>query len=221
MRVLFTLGITALCVAMLEPVSAAGPPDRFVEFHTLDGETDIYDLDTVRMILPGRFRVTKTVVDDPQQITLKLKILDLLKPYCERPYGQYPLPQRLPSAIGTSLAGKIITVSDGMIFKIVYLTPVVRANDMSWLFYKMQDQPEILWYAEQHSKITNGFKVSTLFDCKRGLTNYKRSLADHLVDDDDEPSKVTMYPVERATQMEQEYLRVCRAVTQEAPYAPK
>jgi hypothetical protein len=100
MRTVFVLGVLALSVATLQSAFAAGPSGRFVEFHSPGGWTDIYDIETVRMILPGRFTVIKTTIDDPDKIPLKLDIFRILKTYCERPEGNYPLPQKLVTMAG-------------------------------------------------------------------------------------------------------------------------
>jgi hypothetical protein len=101
MRLASTFGVLTLFVAVLQSAFAAGPSGRFVEFHSPGGWTEIYDLDTARLILPGRFAVIKTEVDDPDKIPLKLNIFNILKTYCERPEGNYPLPQKLVSITGS------------------------------------------------------------------------------------------------------------------------
>src|SRR5258706_7771067 len=95
----------ALSVATLQSACAAGSSDRqFVEIHSSQGWSDIYDLSTARMILPGRFAVTKTVVGDPDRIRLELSIFEILSPYCERPYGKYSAPETLLSLVNRDIA---------------------------------------------------------------------------------------------------------------------
>src|SRR5260370_41769362 len=120
MRVVFAFGVAAVCVAVLQSAFAGGASGRFIEFHTSsitsDGQTDFFDLDTVHMILPGKFTVVETIVDGPEQVTLQLNILDVLRPYCARSDGTYPAPQKLLSILDSEFAPKTIEVNDNEIF---------------------------------------------------------------------------------------------------------
>src|SRR5580704_11418270 len=110
MRVVFALGFAALCIAVPPSLAAAGASDRFVEFHYGDAGgglsdnswTKTYDLNTVNVLLPGKFTVVSTSLDNPESIQAELKVLDLLRPYCARPDGAYPTPAKLYAVVKES-----------------------------------------------------------------------------------------------------------------------
>jgi len=83
------LAMLATCLAMFRPASAADSSDRFVEYSMPDGSTQTFDLATVQIIVPGRFTVIGTTIDNPDVMKLKLMTLNTLRPFCERSTGKY------------------------------------------------------------------------------------------------------------------------------------
>ena len=47
------------------------------------------------MIVPGRFIITGTTIDNPDLIRFELRVLTTLNTYCARPDGKYPTPADL------------------------------------------------------------------------------------------------------------------------------
>jgi hypothetical protein len=75
--------------------SLAAQDERFVQIPFGRGQSEIYDLRTVRVIQPGRFTIVGTWIDDADRMQLELKVLDTLRIYCKRPDGKYPAPNDL------------------------------------------------------------------------------------------------------------------------------
>jgi hypothetical protein len=80
------VGMATLIIALsttlfgsTRPSSAIEMADRFLELST-DRDTTTYDLSTVQIIVPGKFTVIKTTIDDPDVMTLELTALELSDP---------------------------------------------------------------------------------------------------------------------------------------------
>jgi len=76
------------------PSWASEQQNRFIEFPSAIN-TLIYDLDTVRIVTPGRFTIISTRIDNPDVMKFELNTLTALKSYCTRPDGKYPAPSDL------------------------------------------------------------------------------------------------------------------------------
>jgi len=245
------LTVLALSVAVLQSASAAGASGRFLEVHSPYGGTDMYDLGTVHMIQPGRFTMTYSRFSDAGEIALRLNILDVLKSYCKRPEGRYPVPQQLLTILsganveitGLDGANAAIEVTDLEKFSLVdwyYVQTAGPAIEFSSLPCNTQDEAEGNWYFRERAKITDGQKSTILFDCKRGLsgdsTTRNPDFAAFLdrfyemkgervtlptINGDDGPSTVALYPIQHGAPLEEAYRRMCWEVTHEEPYVPK
>jgi hypothetical protein len=79
---------------------------------------------------------------------------------------------------------------------------------------KPPNETEAQWYARERARITNGEKMTKLFDCKRGL-------AGSFIKDGDDPARVALSPIRYGSRVDEEYLRVCSEVMHEVPYVPK
>jgi hypothetical protein len=164
---------------MLQSASAAGSSGSFVEFHVPGGpyhpggQTDVFDLDTVHMTLPGKFTMVETIIDDPERVALQLNILDVLRPYCARPDARYPAPQKLLSMLNSEFAPDIIEVNDAGIYKALSWSYIPMTGwNVTSLQCRTATEREDHWYLRQRSLITDGLKIKAIFDCKRGLSGF-------------------------------------------------
>jgi len=228
---LFPLICAVLFVAS-GPSLAGDQDNRFVEFPNA-GTTVTYDLSTVRMIMPGKFTIISTTIDNPDVMKLKLKVLNTLRTYCGRPDGKYPAPADVftlgppdmpvqsfvVESKQTNLAGKTYpfkTVS----WSYPYLKLAAKfeghpeQQQIAFLHCKQGGKTENELYSEHRTSIMNGIRSKELFDCKRGLTGL-------FLNEDDEPAKAITGFVRSGTYNAQYYLGVCHRVTHELPYEPK
>jgi hypothetical protein len=83
--------ICAVSLTASWPSLAGDQDNRFIEFPNAR-TTVTYDLSTVQMILPGKFTIISTSIDNPDVMKLELKVLSTLRTYCGRPDGKYPVP---------------------------------------------------------------------------------------------------------------------------------
>ena len=87
--------VTAIALLSLLPATSALPQDMqnsFVEFNN-GQSTTTYDLRTVEVIQPGKFVIpVRTVIDDPDVMRFRLKLLATLQSHCARQEGSYPAP---------------------------------------------------------------------------------------------------------------------------------
>jgi hypothetical protein len=216
-----SLMLAAVCIAML-PVTHASADDqkkRFLEFPTKRDVTT-YDLTTVQLIQPGRFTIISTVVDNPDFMRLRLKVLETLRAYCTRDDGMYPAPTDVLISGPPDLPIENIEVKtfDAKTKRTSWSDPYSKfALDKAhyhFFFcetsYSTQDQE----YSKAQTAIMDGTRIKQIFDCKRGL----KGMFDNLSDD---PTKAIIMGTPRKGSLAEEiYVSVCSAVTNEAAYLP-
>jgi hypothetical protein len=93
MTKMIALSYMALTIAS-RPCLAADLTDGFLEFHDKDSTT-VYDLSTIKMILPGRFTIFKTHIDQPDVMKFESTVVDTFREFCKRPDGKYSAPPAL------------------------------------------------------------------------------------------------------------------------------
>ena len=103
---IFAAWVVASC-----PSWAIDDQDRFIEFLG-DNNTETYDLSTVQMIVPGRFTIISTTIDNPDVMKFELTVLGTLQGYCMRPDGKYPAPTKLLALGPADMPVKTINVEN-------------------------------------------------------------------------------------------------------------
>lgn len=209
--------ITLACCTAVAGVSPASesPKGRFVEFH-MGGSTVLYDLTTVDTIVPGRFTIMATTIDDPNVMKFELTVLGVLSTFCGRSDGKYEAPMSLLTLGKPNRPIEKIDVRN--------LTGSVPARKFVWWpvpyehvvinssftcrspFNKTQDT------SKESEVIMNGVRTKELFDCKRAVRGQFFDM--------DDPSPVETHVVQKDTVGEDEYIDVCLAVMKNKPYLP-
>src|SRR5207244_2406226 len=156
----------------------------FVEFAD-DDSTTVFDLTTVRHIQPARFSIVSTETDLPDVMKFALNAFDILQPFCKRPDGNYPAPQKLLALGKPDLPVEKIEVKRD---SVIWFYPYKRfayGKDAKPVFIicRGDGKTEPQWFLEQRAKITNGRTTKHVFDCQRGLSGLFFS-------DSDDPAKV-------------------------------
>ena len=206
MRTAIPLALAAWLVALC-PCWAGEQDRRFLELDNIR-DTTVYDLRTVHTILPGKFSIVSTTIDDPVGMERKLKWLRALARYCTRRDGKYPAPAGMLRPDGAEAPPPTIEVQA---HKYVVWHPAPGAMvDSMLVFCGARDR------SEQENEIRNGHTWRELFDCTRGLSGTFYDASDH-----GDPSKVNTHAVPPNTLSEVHYLRVCHAVMHEWPFMPE
>jgi hypothetical protein len=215
--VIIAIWLVASC-----PSWAGDQETRFLEFPG-GNDTTTYDLNTVQLIQPGRFTIVSTAIDNPDVMKFKLNVLDTLRTYCARADGKYPAPANIFTLGPPDMPVQSIDVGSNptnFAKRILWFYPYRRlAVSMD---HGLEQTFDVLSCKQGSEKedmaswnmITNGTRQKILFDCKRGVTGYF-----FLDEKNEQPTLTGIVP--KGTQVFEEYLSVCRAVTHEAPYLPE
>jgi hypothetical protein len=225
-----TLTAAVLCCWALLPATSAHPQDMQNSFVEFKGKqwTRTFDLRTVEVIQPGKFVIVETVLDHPDVMRFKLKVLDTLRSHCARPVGSYPAPADVFTLGPPDMSVKEIEVEQ---FDQQLAGHNIHRKVASWWLpyrktmigngasaetYRCNPplRTEAEEYLDHRNTILNGLRTKVLFDCNRALHG------DFLGLDKEENDyrKVRLYPVEKDTMGGQYYAGVCRAVTRKDPY---
>jgi len=225
------IGVVAsvlICWALL-PATSARPQDMrnsFVEFKDKQ-QTTTFDLRTVEVIQPGKFIIVETVLDHPDVMTFKLKVLDTLRSHCDRPVGSYPAPAEVFTLGPADMPVKEIEVEQfdrptahfNFHYKVAswwlpYRKTMVGTGAGYKLYRcKQPDHSETEEYRDARNVILNGLEYKVLVDCNRGLWgDFFGEL------DGNDYRKVQLYPVDNGTVRATYYKAVCRALTRKDPY---
>ena len=119
--------IFSILLTVAWPSLAADQSGRFVEFQGL-GKTPTYDLNTVKVMQPGRFTVMETTIDDADVMKLELKVLDALRSYCKRSDGHYPPPSDFLTLGSPDMQIKAIDV-------VTYSPPIAGTSKAVYWYY--------------------------------------------------------------------------------------
>jgi hypothetical protein len=206
--------------------SAAELSDRFLELSN-DGDVTTYDLSTVQIILPGKFTVIGTTIDNPDVMKLELTALDTLRSYCAKPDGTYSLPDGLFTLGKPDMPVTNITVRSGqtkigdksyafkqVIWKLPYRRVAIGSEERPSFFdcegpqVKSKDDE----YQGLRSLFLNGIRRKTMYDCKHGVMG-------HFVHEDDDVSKVISGTVRGG--FLRDYIALCRKLGTAEPYLPQ
>jgi hypothetical protein len=201
------------------PPASQSSASRWVDLRYSD-RTRTYDLETIVMILPGRFTVLERTVDLPEVMRFRLKVLDTLRPYCSKSDGKYEPPNDL-FLLGTPdmPIGKIEVSRTAEHFKhVIWESPygsMAIGDSADLQFFDCEGpnghSPEDE-YNELRAIIMNGITSKELYDCNNGVFGIFASVEEPLA------KAITTTNITGAYQ--EAYLRLCRAITGETPYIP-
>jgi hypothetical protein len=174
----------------------------------------IFDLNTVKMIEPGRFSLTERRIDELDIMRLRLKVLTTLQRYCERADGTYPAPTDFLTLGAPNLPVKNIEVGRGLV---TWPYPYKRLGPTAAAVHCKSSDParsEIDLFLDDISPIINGFPSNVLYDCNKGLSGT-------LVTENDDPTNTQTSSVQKDARVFANYVVACRAVMHEQPYIPQ
>ena len=97
--------------------------------------------------------------------------------------------------------------------KVEWEYPYQRFKNYGWVICAAPGRTEADLFSQHYNSIANGSRIKTLYDCTRGLIAMD-------INENDDPSKVSPYPVMKGTNFSW-YREVCRAVTHAEPYLPE
>jgi hypothetical protein len=183
----------------------------------------IFDLNTVKIIEPGRFSIIESKIDDPDRMMFRLKTLAALRPYCERPDGQYPAPANFLALGEPNVPVRAIEVKSGpfgdTILKMVSWTYPYRQLGPAPASVRCKssnpNRTDVDLLLADVAQIATGVQSRILYDCKRALW---AALANN---DEEDLTTVKTAPVQKGTQTFTNYLSICSTVTHEKPYVPQ
>jgi len=194
--------------------------ERFVELR-YGGFTSVYDLRTVRVIQPGKFTIIVRATRDPDDIRIKVRVLDALRPYCDRPDGHYPPPREMVDWTLVDMPVDNITVHTkddtqfpGHPTKVAKWTIPIKRLALFDQMIVCQGQPggADTYYSQARQALLDGISSKELFDCKRGI------VGTFLLSD---PSKVELGVIPKTGLLPaSSYIAVCQKVTGARPYIP-
>jgi hypothetical protein len=79
-----------MIVIGLTSVGTCWAADRFIVLDFVPNVSTItYDTATVRMLSPGRFAIDGTILDNPDVMRFKIKVINALAPHCDGDPGEY------------------------------------------------------------------------------------------------------------------------------------
>jgi hypothetical protein len=204
--------------------SAAELADRFLELST-DRDTTTYDLNTVQVIVPGKFTVIKTTIDNPDVMTLELTALDAIRSYCAQPDGSYSPPDRLFTLGKPDMPVEQITVKSGQTElggkmyawkRVVWRMPYKRlaiGGSEEWpsFFNCVGPLVKSSDFEVKRSGILNGTREKMMYDCKHGVMGSFEY-------EEDDVSKAFLGTVQGG--FLRDYVALCRKLGTAEPYLP-
>jgi hypothetical protein len=198
--------------------------ERWVELKYSD-ETITYDLETVRMIQPGRFTVISTATHHPDVMRFRLKVLDTLRSYCSKPDGQYEPPSEI-FLLGTpDMPIKKIEVTTkpvsgtarrfkNVVWRLPYQAMAIGAEENVGFFDCEGPNVDSIEkeYNESRADIMNGTTSKELYDCNNGVMGTFIHVED--------PLSKAHTTTNIGGSFMTAYLRLCRAITGQYPFLP-
>jgi hypothetical protein len=201
--------ISALSLIVAQS-SLAQEKKRFYEFPS-GSSTFTFDVDTMKLIQPGRFTIISTNIGDPDTIKFELNALDTLKEYCSKSSGEYVAPEKLFTSGAPDRPVKKISVSTEKSVKtVIWQSPYEKFRSS----FPMINCSRSDWYMKARAAIANGVRAKYLFDCKRGMTGI-------FVDVDDPPGEAITHFVIDDTYGALHYVVLCYAITREPAFPPE
>jgi hypothetical protein len=211
------------CVWLLAcvPSWASDQAPRLLEIMDGSGRL-IFDLNTVKIIEPGRFSIIESKIDDPDRMVFRLKTLIALRPYCERPHGQYPAPANLLALGEPNMPIRAIEVKSGpfgdTILKMVSWTyPYRQLGPTPASVHCKSSNPnrtDADLIVADVAQVANGIQSRVIYDCKHALWAV-------LANDEEDPASAKTAPVQKGTQTFTNYMSICSTVMHEKPYVPQ
>jgi hypothetical protein len=209
--------LSAAWLVSIRPSSATEPADRFLEFSS-DRNTWTYDLSTVQTIVPGKFTVIYTTIDNPDLMRLELTAVDTLYNYCAQPDGTYSPPDRIFTLGKADMPVQKISVKT---VQTELGGRIYPSKQIGWNFpyqrfaFRGTEEPIVVNCKEDHSimksLISNGIQGKTMYDCKRGLMGL-------FINKDDDLSKAIVGTVHGG--FFDHYLALCLKLKVPEPYIP-
>ena len=165
------------------------------------------------MIVPGRFTVSHTDIANPDYMQLQLATIDLLRGYCSRAEGTYRVEENAFAAGTPDLPVKPIEVkaaawgTKAVSWEYPYskFTMVGYVPQMHYSC-KFVDKSEFETYRAQLAVVTGGTSSLMMFDCSHQLVDLTGDRG------------TMLYQTKPGSPVHDFYLKVCKAVTGEAPY---
>ena len=197
--------------------------NRFIELSD-DNNSETYDLNTVQVIVPGRFTIIKTTIDKPDVMKLELTALGTLQSYCARPDGTYLAPTELFTLgppdmpvrnieVGSDKKNKLRTVDWFYPYKRLALQTNAGLQERFTVPVFCANKSAVRkLIVEWRATITNGTQAKYQFDCKRGMMSVP-------IIGEDDPAKAQMFFVQGGWR--NDYILVCYKVTNEVPVLPE
>ena len=173
--------VTAIALLSLLPATSALPQDMqnsFVEFNN-GQSTTTYDLRTVEVIQPGKFVIVRTVIDDPDVMRFRLKLLATLQSHCARQEGSYPAPAEVftlgpPDMPVEEIEVELLSPAAGSYkiasWRLPYTKTMVGKGAGFASFRCINPPNHTQEYRESSNVILNGIRNKVLYDCNRGLS---------------------------------------------------
>lgn len=181
-RVLAKMSFILICCLFVFSPLGANAGDRFVEIST-DRNMTTYDMATLQTIVPGRFTVISTTIDNPDVIKLKMTAMEMLITYCEKPSGHYQAPTNVltlghpdmpiekikvesgfDESLGTKYPRKMVS------WHLPYSKFGIAGSPYS-VFFRCKymgntiSQERAMW----RTQFLSGYREKTMYDCKRAL----------------------------------------------------
>jgi hypothetical protein len=215
------LGIHFLFLVVGAGTVLAGD-NRFLEIQD-DDSSATYDLNTVQMLLPGKFSIMGTTVDTPDVMRFELKVQDTLLAYCARADGEYDVPAEVfllgqPDMAVQKIKIETSTSSGSSLTLATWRLPYLRFATVGQTGFAEQQKVVACkgGRAAEINKmfrdmILNGSQVKQIFDCDHGLWGLGETSSERIL---------VISPVKSNTVMERHYMSVCNKVTGHAPYMP-
>ena len=212
----------AVCLTLVSarPCGASGSDNQFIQIES-NNDSEIFDLNTVKILLPGRFIIDSTRVDHPDVMRFETGVLFALKAYCGGPDGRYkPSPALL--TLGTP----------DMPVRHIEVSSVSGGQEAEWkypykrLAFRTTEGPVEDWriffcggptgettserFLSDLALITNGTRHRTIIDCDRAMFGLP-------VRPDQDLSAVPLVNVRKGSEFERTFELVCARVTSTLP----
>jgi hypothetical protein len=205
--------LTALLISLAAAPASARNETRFVEISDAT-ETDTFDLDSVKVIVPGRFTILSTTLFSADHMRVRLAALTMAEGFCRKPFGKYEVPPEALVLGPPDIPMAKVTVENiERLGKMVHW-PIPYSVAGSSPVSVDCDSP--IWGPNERKLVTHGFQSKQLFDCKRGMMGFFASV-------DGEPSKAiivdatSFLPPARA-RVAESYSTMCARVIGESPH---
>ena len=212
-----------LAILAVAAVAAVAKPstDRYLTIKEPTFE-DIYDLETVHEVQPGRFTIKTRNMHSPDVIRIELAASGHAGVYCEKSPGEYDADQSLlifgqpdmpVEKVKVAVYGVQKLITWNFPYKRTTLDPEHGTETYFSFFCRNLQKDNVEDYVQWENLITNGLVTVAVFDCERGLSGT-------LMHSSDDPDTAIMSVPHPGSIGESAYFKVCYTVNHKPPYAP-